>query len=42
MTTYVVYREILANESGSSEYELFLKSLGDEVDLATHRGFNGR
>mmetsp|Transcript_26443 Transcript_26443/g.39252 ORF Transcript_26443/g.39252 Transcript_26443/m.39252 type:complete len:2189 (-) Transcript_26443:344-6910(-) len=35
-------KEILANESGSSEYELFLKSLGDEVDLATHRGFNGR
>jgi hypothetical protein len=36
------YREILANSSGSELYEKFLQSLGQDIDLATHRGFNGR
>lgn len=32
----------MANSSGSKLYEKFLQTLGQEVDLATHRGFNGR
>lgn len=35
-------REILANSEGSELYEKFLSSLGQDIDLATHRGFNGR
>ena len=35
-------RDILANSSGSNLYEEFLRLLGTDVDLATHRGFNGR
>lgn len=33
--------EIFKNERGSRAYEKFLKQLGWEVDLATHRGFVG-
>ncbi|GAB9467114.1 hypothetical protein Gpo141_00004473 [Globisporangium polare] len=33
--------EILKNERGSKAYEKFLKQLGWEVDLVTHRGFVG-
>jgi len=35
-------RDILANSSGSELYEKFLRLLGTDIDLATHRGFNGR
>lgn len=34
-------QEILKNERGSKAYEKFLKQLGWDVDLATHRGFVG-
>lgn len=35
-------KDILANSSGSILYEKFLHLLGNDIDLATHRGFNGR
>lgn len=43
---YVAYgqdtqQEILRNSSGSKDYEDFIKSLGDVVDLKTHLGFAG-
>ncbi|ETW09486.1 hypothetical protein, variant [Aphanomyces invadans] len=34
-------QEILRNDCGSPAYEQFLRELGWEVDLATHRGFVG-
>jgi hypothetical protein len=34
--------EILANTKGSAEYDEFVRSLGWEVDLQTHRGFAGK
>lgn len=33
--------EILRNDRGSAAYERFIKQLGWEVELATHRGFAG-
>jgi hypothetical protein len=35
-------KDILANKRGSREYEEFLTKLGNSVDLAGHKGFNGR
>lgn len=35
-------KEILANSCGSELYNKFLQLLGTDIDLATHRGFNGR
>jgi hypothetical protein len=32
---------ILRNERGSPTYEAFVDTLGDVVDLASHRGFLG-
>ena len=37
-----VQRDILANTCGSAVYNSFLDSLGSTIDLATHRGFDGR
>ena len=34
-------QEILMNESGSSEYEEFIWSLGWKADIASHKGFLG-
>lgn len=32
---------ILKNEKGSTEYELFVKSLGWEIDIGGHQGYLG-
>jgi len=35
-------KDILANKFGSADYERFVDNLGKKVDIATHRGFNGK